>query len=295
MSVRVHTRFLIMLVLAIVAWWPPLRALVRLAIHNENYSYTLLVLMISGLLVCLEHWSPPSEPKWPLLVMSLTASGLGVAAWWNYRILGSEDYRLTVSVLFFFVFILVVFVQTYGGKSFPHMRFPLLFAFLAVPLPTAAVSWLVTGLQRGSAEAAYALFRLFQVPIVRDGLVFSFYNLEIEVARECSGIRSSTILFVTTLVLAKLFLESGWSMTIAVICSLPVAVAKNGVRIFILSLLGEYVSPSWLEGSLHQRGGVVFFAIGMAMVLAVIWLLRRGEEQRKSVRDLAGQELVQSG
>ena len=154
------------------------------------------------------------------------------------------------------------------------------------------MSWLVTGLQRGSAEVAYALFRLFQVPVVRDALVFSFYNLEIEVTRECSGIRSSTILFVTTLVLANLLLKSNWSMTIAVICSLPVAVAKNGVRIFVLSLLGEYVSPGWLEGSLHQRGGVVFFAIGMAMVLLVIWLLRRAEEQRKAVRHLASEELM---
>jgi exosortase/archaeosortase family protein len=88
-------------------------------------------------------------------------------------------------------------------------------------------------------------------------------------------------LFVTTLVLAQLYLRSTWNRVIAVLCSLPIAVAKNGIRIFTLSVLGEYVSTDWLEGSLHRKGGFIFFALGMAMVIVVIWCLRRREVRNR--------------
>jgi hypothetical protein len=32
-----------------------------------------------------------------------------------------------------------------------------------------------------------------------------------------------------------------------------------------------------LYGKLHHQGGVVFFVIGLALLLPVYWLLRRGE------------------
>jgi exosortase/archaeosortase family protein len=52
---------------------------------------------------------------------------------------------------------------------------------------------------------------------------------------------------------------------------------KNGVRIATLTLLANYVDRDFLYGRLHHQGGIVFFLIGLASLLPVYWLLRRGE------------------
>ena len=56
-------------------------------------------------------------------------------------------------------------------------------------------------------------------------------------------------------------------------------VVKNGVRIATLTILANYVDPSFLYGRLHHDGGVVFFLLGLALLLPVYGLLRRGETQ----------------
>jgi len=157
-----------------------------------------------------------------------------------------------------------------------------------VPPPDSVINSLITMLQWGSADAAYILFRLFRVPLVRDGLVFSFSRIDIEVARECSSIRSSTLLFVTTLVIAQLFLRSSRNKWIVVLLSVPVAVLKNGVRIFTLSLLAEYVSTGWLDGWFHHQGGFIFLALGLAIMLTLIWLVARTENRRPENRQVVG-------
>lgn len=276
-----HRRFLVGLVLAIVAWWPGLRTLVSAAIGDENYSYTLLVLGVSVVLLCLERWPLPTREDWSLPALCVAFPVLAAAGWLNFRTpFRGGDSSLTISILLWIAFILAMFAHLYGRKGFSRLRFPFLFSLLAVPLPDRAISWLITALQWGSADAAYLLYRLFRVPVVRDGLVFSFSNIDIEVARECSGIRSSTILFVTTLVIAQLFLKSGWSKWIAVLVSLPVAILKNGVRIFTLSVLAEYVSTTWLDSWFHHQGGFIFLALGLAMMLVLIWLLLRIENRQ---------------
>lgn len=273
-----HLGFLAGLVLAVVVWWRPLRSFVHLALTREDYSYLLLVIAIVVALLCLEHWDLPAEPKFSAMPLCALLATLATAAWLNrLPTIETGNILFSFNIFLLVVFVLALFIVVYGWKFAARMRFPLLLLLLAVPLPNQAVSWLVTALQHGSADAADVLFRLFRVPVVREGLVFSFSKIEIEVAQECSGIRSSTILVITTLVLAQLFLRSGVNRTLVVLWALFVGVAKNGFRIFTLSLLGEYVSINILDGPLHHHGGPVFFTIGLALIIAAIWLLRKKE------------------
>jgi exosortase len=273
-----HRRFLAWVVLTMFAWSPALFTLVRTAVQDENYSYTLLVLGVSVALLCFERWPLPIDRSPSPVALCLAASALAAAAWLNFRAsLLPGGFALTVSVVLWLASILAVFAYIYGWNGFWQLRFPFLFSLLAAPLPVRAISWVTVILQWGSADAAHFLFKLFGVPVVRDGLVFSFSNIEIEVAQQCSSIRSSTILVVTTVVIAQLFLKSRRSKWIAVLISLPVAILKNGIRIFTLSALGEYVSTGWLDSPLHHQGGVIFLALGLGIMFGVIWVLGRFE------------------
>jgi hypothetical protein len=43
------------------------------------------------------------------------------------------------------------------------------------------------------------------------------------------------------------------------------------------TLLAVYVDPSFLTGSLHHEGGIVFFLLGLVLLMPVLRLLRRTE------------------
>jgi exosortase len=295
MALADHKKFLAWSLLACVAWSPALYTLVRAAFADDNYSYTLLVLGVSIVLLCLEswetktwetesretqNWDVPSRHAWPIPALCLAAIALAAAFWLNLRThFFAGDWRLSVGIVLWIAFIIAAFLQTYGSKVFARLSFPFLFSLLSVPLPTSVMDRLILALQWGSADSADLLFRLFHVPVVRDGLIFSFSKIEIEVAQECSSIRSSTILVVTTLVIAQLFLKSKWSKWISFLISLPVAVLKNGVRIFTLSVLAEYVSTNWLDSWLHHHGGFVFLALALALMFGLIAVLWRVEQR----------------
>jgi len=279
-----HKRFLVWLVLSLVAWWPALRVLVHTAIADENYSYTLLVLGVTVILLCLERWPRPAESKPSLPGLLAVLAVLAAFARWNFRSpVRGGDLRLTLSIFFWIAFVVLAFLEIYGWQAFTRLNFPFLFSLLAVPLPTRVIEAVVVALQWGSAEATYLLLRLFRIPVVRDGMVFSFSNVDIEVAQECSSIRSSTILFVTTLVIAQMFLRSKRNKLLVALISLPVSVLKNGIRIFTLSVLAEYVSTGWLDTPLHRQGGFIFLSLGLVIMLAVIWLFSRAESRQTRI------------
>jgi exosortase len=284
MVLAVHRRFLAWLLLAIAAWWPALATLVQTAVADDNYSYTLLVLGVAVVLLCLERWPRPSEAKHSRPSLLAMLALLAAFAWWNFHApLRGGDLRLSLSVFFWIAFVSAAFVETYGRESFSRSSFPFFFSLLAVPLPTRVIEPLVVALQWASADATYILLRLFHVPVARDGLVFSFSNVDIEVAEECSSIRSSTILVVTTLVIAQLFLKAKLNKLLVVLIAIPISVLKNGVRIFILSLLAQYVSIRWLDSPLHRQGGFIFLSLGLAIMLAAIWLFFRAENRRSGI------------
>jgi exosortase/archaeosortase family protein len=60
----------------------------------------------------------------------------------------------------------------------------------------------------------------------------------------------------------------------------PLAVAKNAIRIFTLSTLAMYVDPGFLAGPLHTRGGIVFFALAVGGMLLALRLLQWMENRR---------------
>ena len=105
----------------------------------------------------------------------------------------------------------------------------------------------------------------------------SIPGLDIEVAQECSSIRSSLMLVVTTLVLAHLFLRSWWRKALLIAIVIPLSVAKNGFRIFTIGELGTRVDPSFLTGRLHHHGGIIFFGLSVLATGGVLWALRRTE------------------
>jgi exosortase len=149
-----------------------------------------------------------------------------------------------------------------------------------LPIPPVVLNAIVSFLKVGSTYAVDALFALTATTYHRDGFVFTLPSVTIEIADECSGIRSSIALLLTSLLAGHLYLRAGWSRALLVAAVLPIAILKNGIRIATLTLLSIYVNPSFLAGRLHTDGGVVFFLISLAILAPVLIALRRAERPR---------------
>lgn len=107
-----------------------------------------------------------------------------------------------------------------------------------------------------------------------------------------SGIRSSLSLILLTLVIAHESLRGNVRRFVLLASTIPIAILKNGVQIVTLTLLAIYVDPSFLTGSLRHDGGIVFFLLGLVMLIPVIWLLRRGDVGRQTLSNPAVQTVV---
>jgi exosortase len=255
-----------------------LRALFQLAFHSDDASHILLVPLISLWLLYLdraEFEQPLSFDFLPAFFFLLPGSCLVLLANYSSRLDASE--RLTVSVLSFFFFLVAGYVAFFGRTIVRKTWFALAFLLFAVPLPEPLSNRLIYVLQAGSAAVAEALFDVSGVPVLREGFIFRLPRMSIEVAKECSGIRSSIALLILAVLVAHFSFRPLWKKVVFVVAGLLMMLIKNGVRIATLTLLANYVDPDFLYGRLHHQGGLVFFLFGLALLVPVYWLLKRTE------------------
>jgi exosortase len=272
--------------ISLAIWWGPLAFTLALASRDDRYTHILLIIPVSAALLFLD-WKDrralegerPDRSGAAISSAFLCVAVL-IAAWsrWKSGTLPS-DLQLSVSVFAFVVWSIAAFALCFGAPALRRSIFPLCFLFWLVPLPGLVLSAVVGLLQQGSVLAAHFLFWVTGVPVTLDGLLINIPGLTLEVAPECSSIRSSLMLVVTTMVLAQLLLRSPWRKALLVSVAIPLSVAKNGLRIYAIAMLSTRVDAGFLHGRLHRQGGFIFFAIALATIFLLLWLLRRSETQ----------------
>jgi exosortase len=157
--------------------------------------------------------------------------------------------------------------------------FPILFLIFMVPLPDGVVSWLETASVLGSADVSAFLFNITGTPLLREGTLFTLPTITLKVAQECSGIRSSWVLFITSLLASDLFLERPWRRIVLVAFVIPLAIVRNGFRILVIGLLCVHVGPHMIDGVIHHRGGPIFFVLSLGPLFLLLSWLRRQEQR----------------
>jgi exosortase len=278
--------FSILGAISLAIWWGPLVSSFALALRDEQYTHILLILPISAALLLLD-WKSLETPAGLSVSMgsALLVFIVLVTAVVRWRVVAlPSDVQLSANMLAFVAWWIAAFVVCFGARAFRHAVFPLCFLLWLVPFPDFLLNPVVSLLQKGSAAAAYLLFAAAGVPVAQDGVLLHIPGLTVEVARECSSIRSSSMLIVTTMVLAQLFLRSPWRKALVIAVAIPLSIAKNGLRIFVIAMLATHVDPSFLTGRLHRQGGIIFFLIALASIFLLLWIVRHGEEEKPEIR-----------
>ena len=121
------------------------------------------------------------------------------------------------------------------------------------------------------------LFTLTGTPAYRTDFKFMLPGLTIEVAEECSGIRSTLGIFIVTLLASDLLLKTRLRQAALLLAVVPISLFKNAVRIVTLSLLAIHWDMGFITGKLHGEGGIVFMMIGLALMYPFLVYLIRSE------------------
>jgi len=279
-SLRIRNGLSLLLLLAAVAWfWQPLVSLFSLTQQQEHYSHIVLIPWLSLYVLFLDRKAIFVSREWSPWLGSLV---IGMGAWcsWSADAAIFAPDQLSMMILAWVVIWWGIFVSCFGITLCRKVSFGLLFLLFMVPLPSFLLDAIIGFLQRSSAEATDILFSLLGVPVFRQGFVFSLSNFTIHVAEECSGIRSALSLFITSLVAGHFFLRSPWAKGGLVAVVVPLAIVKNAFRIVGLSLLANYVDPTFItDSALHRSGGIPLFLASLVVLISLAWLLRRFEKK----------------
>ena len=257
----------------------PATRFVRYALANDNASHSLLIPVICAWILFLERQRifAALDSDLPAAAAFFLAgtSAAGLAFFSGSRWSALNQLSLYISALL--LLWVSGFACLFGQRALRLAYFPLTFLLFTIPIPDFLLERSIYFLQRGTTEIAAVLFDWSGVPVLRSGFVFHLAHVNIEVARECSGIRSSIALLILAILVAHFYLRTFWKKALLVLAGLFVMILKNGVRIVTLTLLATYVDPGFLYGSLHHDGGVVFFLLGLALLAPLLWLLERSE------------------
>jgi exosortase len=278
-SLRPWLLFAMWIALSLTVFWQPFTALLHYSLKNDNASHVLLIPFISAWLFFLDRKQIFNRISSDLPLAAAVLLIPAVVSGWAYLL--SADWTPSEQITTYTLALVLVwiagFMLFFGRAAAKLGWFPLLFLFLTVPLPDFVLNRVIYLLQKGSADIASTFFDWTGVPVLREGFVFHLPRVSIEVASECSGIRSSMALLILALLVGHFFLRSLWKQVAFVLCGLFVMIVKNGIRIVTLTLLANYVDPGFLFGNLHREGGVVFFLLGLLLLVPVLWLLQRGK------------------
>jgi len=278
--------FLILSCLLALAFWKPLMTLVSLGLSAapdaSEYSQIAVSPLICLYLILRKRKAVFADSKISLLPgVAIMLAGVTVllVAWLEQGRLGGHGY-ITGLMAAFVTLEIGTFFLFFGPRAFRRARFGLLTLALMIPFPTWLLDRTISFLQQGSAAVTAFLLNLTPMPFVREGLVFHLpTHLNIFIAGECSGIRSSIALLIASLVASDVFLRKGWSKLALNLVVMPLSLFKNGVRIATLSLLSVYVDRGFMFGDLHHKGGIVFYLIACAVLGVFLWFLWKLERK----------------
>lgn len=266
----------------------PLVQIALFAYRSEFHSHVLLVPFVSFYLIrlCLTDgaWHPaapaagaagsPWTTVWTVLCV-LASGGYLLSSTTDRPLKGDDALALGALGVIFAVYALVCWRFT--RASVAEITFPLAFLLFFVPLPTFAMDAIEIALQHASAEVASWFFQLTNLPFLREGLTFALPGITIKVAQECSGVRSSLVLFMTSLIAGYLFLKDSPHRWILTVFTLLLGIARNAFRILVIAWLCVEMGPEMIHSAIHKRGGPLFFALSLIPLGGLLWLLIRRE------------------
>lgn len=280
--------FLVTLAVLSAGFALPLYRWAQFALASDLFSYTLLVPVVSIYLFLTGRRGdePATTTRHPVLGGVFGIAGLAVLGGYGLAVLNGTTLvpqdSVALTMVAYALLVAAVAAFLLPRSLLRTATFPLVFLVFMAPFPVAVEHALEMFLQHGSAPPAYWFLKLAGTPVYRQDLIFQLPGITLQVAPECSGIRSTIVLFLTSLVASHLFLRSPWKKAFLIGFVLPLALVRNGFRIFVIGELCVRIGPHMIDSIVHKRGGPIFFALSLIPFSILVYFLVRSDRRKSA-------------
>ena len=263
-------KFLILIILWAIAFYPIYPGLFYTWLNDSNNSHGMLVPLISGYFI----WQKKGELKSAVISNSNWGAVILVISMGLYLVSYAGGLAfVSRSMIIFSLVGLMLF--TFGSSIFKLMVFPFFFLLFMVPVPDSIVGFVAFPLQLFATKVSSIVIQAFSIPVYREGNMLYFVQTQLETAEACSGVRSIISLTMLSVIFVYL-LDGGWIRKAILLASaVPLALSINIIRVSGTGILAHFHGEKAARGFLHEFSGIAVFAFGFIALLIEFLLLRR--------------------
>jgi exosortase len=184
--------------------------------------------------------------------------------------IGSEFFVQRTSI----VTVLFGLTLFFGGLSLTKkMLIPIFYLILMIPLPAIIWNRIAFPMQLFSSALTEKVIQLTGIAVFREGNILHLAQTTLEVVDACSGLRSLTIMFALSAVIAWFATCSTKKKWIIFATAAPIAVLLNITRLTFTAMLASKYGSDVAQGFLHEFSGLVTFALGLTVLVIISKIL----------------------
>lgn len=255
---------LVVIVMAAVAFIQTLMPMANIWLNDETYSHGFIVVPIMiWLLWHIRHEIAETNAKtdfrfYPLILLSVI--GWALAELLGIQVL-SQAFAVTSMIA------AIWFIS--GLKLSRLIFFPTAFLIFLVPVG----DFLVEPMMEFTATFTVGLLKLTGIPVFREGMFFTIPSGNWSVVEACSGVRYIIASVVLGVLFAFLNYRSVTKQIIFIIVSFLIPILANGLRAYMIVMIGHLSNMELATGVDHLIYGWVFFGVVMLILFSVgaIW------------------------
>ena len=262
--VRLGVASLLLIALAFLApfalYFATAKSIVEIWNSSETFAHGYVILPMSLWLIWRRRANfstMPPTPYWPALAL-LALAGFG----WLLARLGEVQ---VVQQYAFAAMLPVIALAVFGRRLAGSLAFPLLFVLAAVPFGEIFIAPLISF----TADFTVWALQMTGIPVLRNGSHFEIPSGTWSVVEACSGVRYLISSVTIGLLYAYLTYRSTTRRALFVVVSIIVPIIANGLRAYMIVMIGHVSGMTLAVGVDHLIYGWLFFGLVM---FALFWI-----------------------
>ncbi len=196
-------------------------------------------------------------------------------------LLGVRGLQVRFELLAFVGLLVTIPWALFGKECAKRVLFPVACLLFCMPMASFLAIFTVP-LRLLVSSVSAGILSLFGMEIVRNGNMITLPSVLVDgkpfgvgIADPCSGLRSIVAL-VAVSVGYGYFAQRTWSRrAVLLVCSVPIAVFCNIIRIMSICLIARFGSPAYAVGEGHDFLGFVVFGLGIYLTVLLSDLINK--------------------
>lgn len=253
----------------VVLFFPVLATMVKEWATLEEMGHGFFVPLVAGYVVWNDRERILAQPVKPFLPAAF------LIVWGFFQMvlgfLGADFFTARTA----FLIALVGVIWTLAGTAvLRSLLFPLFILLFMIRIPLFVYQQMTFPLQIFASKVATFLLQTIGIPVLRDGNILELPSQRLEVIEACSGIRSLLSLTFLSLAYAYTFDSRVWMRPVLFLCSIPIAIGANAIRVTVTGILSEY-NQKLAEGFFHSFEGWLLFMVALGALILIHRLICR--------------------